>query len=265
MTTRAGKGSLRFSPGDFAYNGRASVAILPAMAVVIGFGGPTVVAVCTLGAMAAYLLDALRQKEAALGAVWMTLAAANLFLITGAWIGGDARPLALSLLSLAVCSGVLFLLGCWATLQFRWVQLQYPPVALALERLILSGGVTICGPAIAWGTVAAVGAPAAPFYTACVMPGLHALLSVPLVSSFHLREAGRGGGASGGGRDPAESAAQVRPPSSLFAHGKQCAPMSFGVAPKPRTRPETFRWTSPRPPIPWARLLYPRSSLRRMR
>ncbi len=59
----------------------------------------------------------------------------------------------------------------WATLQFRWVQLQYPVVALAFERLLLCGSLPVAAMALAWGAMAAVGAGQAPFYLAVLLVG----------------------------------------------------------------------------------------------
>jgi len=61
--------------------------------------------------------------------------------------------------------------GVWATLQFRWVQLQYPVVALAFERLLLCGSLPVAAMALAWGAMAAVGAGQAPFYLAVLLVG----------------------------------------------------------------------------------------------
>lgn len=144
--------------------------------------------------MAAYLLDAMRQREGSLAAVWLTLAAVNLFLITSSSIDHGSRPLLLCLMALGLCSGVLFVAGCWATLQFRWVQMQYPPVVMALERMVLAGSVTVGGPMIAWGAVAAIGAASAPYYFAFIVSCLYLLLAVPMPSSFHSKDFGKGGG-----------------------------------------------------------------------
>ena len=65
--------------------------------------------------------------------------------------------------------------GIWATLQFRWMQLQYPVVALAFERLLLCGSLPVAAMALSWGLVAAVGAGQAPFYLAVLLSGVRGL------------------------------------------------------------------------------------------
>ena len=127
-----------------------------------------------------YVMDALRQKEGAFAAVWVTLGAVNLtLLLTGAAFT-HGRPILLGI-CLTVANGATLLLtgeiynviymptaatnhahhmqatkprilkatvddphtGVWATLQFKWLQLQYPPVTLALERVLLAAALPI--------------------------------------------------------------------------------------------------------------------------
>jgi len=196
-------------PGAFAYNTRVAVASVPALAVVLGFGGNLVAGVSVCGVVAVYFLDYFRQREGALAAMWITLAAVNLCLIvseSGVDVGG--RPLLLCLLSFLCCTTVLFHTGCWGTVQFRWVQMQYPPVVLAMERLVLNGGVTMCAPIIAWGCVAAVGAASAPFYLAVALPALFYALCTPLPSSFYAHSGGAAASRKHAERQPGDFAAQ---------------------------------------------------------
>ena len=61
--------------------------------------------------------------------------------------------------------------GVWATLQFKWIQLQYPVVCLAFERLLFAATPPVAAMILAWGTLAAVGPSHAPFYQAAVLSG----------------------------------------------------------------------------------------------
>ena len=74
--------------------------------------------------------------------------------------------------------------GVWATLQFRWVQLQYPVAIIAAEKLLLTCSLPVAGINVAWGAMAALGASTAPFYAAAWLSGLYYLLARPLPSSF---------------------------------------------------------------------------------
>ena len=79
---------------------------------------------------------------------------------------------------LVVCAGV------WATLQFKWVQLQYPVVVLAFEKLLLGACLPVAATVQAWGVIAALGLAIAPFCLALILAGLYCLLALPLPSSF---------------------------------------------------------------------------------
>ena len=77
----------------------------------------------------------------------------------------------------------------WATLQFKWIQLQYPVVVLAFEKLLLATAFTVAAMVQSWGLIAAVGASVAPFYLVPILCGLYYLLALPLTTSFHVRGA----------------------------------------------------------------------------
>lgn len=64
-----GTGAVRFTPGEFRYNGRVAAALVPALAVVAALGGRAVMAVLTVGCMAAYIFDAMSLREGSLSVV----------------------------------------------------------------------------------------------------------------------------------------------------------------------------------------------------
>ena len=81
------------------------------------------------------------------------------------------------------------------TLQFKWIQLQYPAVVMAFERLLLAGCVPVGSVVITWGLLPASGVSAAPYFLAVALCALYYLCSLPLPSSFQLasRRASAGG------------------------------------------------------------------------
>ncbi|KAL3133255.1 hypothetical protein ABBQ38_007137 [Trebouxia sp. C0009 RCD-2024] len=86
---------------------------------------------------------------------------------------------------MAVMNGItLFMTGVWATLQFKWVQMQYPVVVVAFEKLLLGGCLPMAATVQAWGVIAALGLAAAPFYLAPLLGVLYYLFGLPLPSSF---------------------------------------------------------------------------------
>lgn len=74
--------------------------------------------------------------------------------------------------------------GVWATLQFKWVQMQYPVVVVAFEKLLLGGCLPVAATVQGWGIIAAMGLAAAPFYLAPILAVLYCLFAMPLPSSF---------------------------------------------------------------------------------
>lgn len=76
------------------------------------------------------------------------------------------------------------LAGLWATLQFKWVQLQYPAVVLAFEKLLLTGCVPVAASVLTWGLASGVGMSNSPYFLGAILCGLYFLFGRPLPSSF---------------------------------------------------------------------------------
>lgn len=94
------------------------------------------------------------------------------------------RPVGAFLLDL-LFSGLTFLtVGCWALVQFRWVQLQFPALAALSERLLMLATPTVA--AVRWTEllVMAAGVAASPFYLAPLLCWLYHQFMRPLPPSF---------------------------------------------------------------------------------
>lgn len=135
--------------------------------------------------MGAYMMDAMRYKEGAFLASWATLALANLSMGYSTLFLDNEYPLFLALLALLLNSATLFLLGCWATLQFKWIQIQYPAVVVAFERMLMTSCLFTGGTVLYWGTVVHNGIEVAPFIVSGVFCAIYAFFARPLKSSFH--------------------------------------------------------------------------------
>lgn len=96
----------------FQYNGRVALALLPCLAVLAGYGGGTVAGILLVGGAATYVLDALRNKEGAFSAAWLTMGLANAGMLFDALIAGEQdRPLVLSILGFGLNALALTLTG----------------------------------------------------------------------------------------------------------------------------------------------------------
>ena len=60
---------VRFTPGDFKYNGRVAMALGPSLLVAAAIGGRHVMGILTIGAMVWYIMDAMLLREGAFAAV----------------------------------------------------------------------------------------------------------------------------------------------------------------------------------------------------
>lgn len=84
-------------------------------------------------------------------------------------------------------AGILFLTGCWASLQFRFLPLQYPVLAHAAENIVLTATPPATAALLAIGAIITIGPNAAPFYTACFCAAYIAVFVPPLSPSFRTR------------------------------------------------------------------------------
>lgn len=156
-----------------------------------------------VGFMGVYILDTTRVKEGAFAAAWITLGATNMAMIISTLLFGDEKSTTLAVLIFFLSTVSLFLTGLWTTLQFKWIQLQYPAVVLAFEKMVIGGCFPVGLTVLTWGIVAGVGMSAAPFYMSGLGCVLYHLFARPLPSSFQSinptknnNGMGRRGGAS---------------------------------------------------------------------
>ncbi len=136
--------SQRFQPNAFDYNGRVAFALVPSLVVITGFGGSIAlgvlvvgiypplspqprppylrtvsqnatscsrVALLQVGAMVVYILDALRYREAAFGAIWATLGSVNLSMLLTGVMFPAGRPIVLGIMVTFASGATLLLVG----------------------------------------------------------------------------------------------------------------------------------------------------------
>lgn len=200
--------STRFTPNAFQYNGRVALALLPCLATSAVVGGPMVIACLTVGSMVVYLMDALQYREGAFTCSWAMLIAANIAFFFSLLTTSDA-PVFLQLGLLFANLLLTVLSGMWASLQFRWMQIQYPAVALVFERYVLTASLPVASIMHALGLALFVDYSDIPYYLAVILGGLYYSLGLPLRSSFY--NAKTSGPAMGGGKAAgSESIVQVR-------------------------------------------------------
>jgi hypothetical protein len=134
--------------------------------------------------MVAYLMDAMRYKEGSFLAVWMSLALANLSMgYTTLFLDND-YSITTAILGVFLNSGVLFLTGSWATVQFKWIQIQYPAVIVAFEKMLMTSCLPTAGAVLYWGLIIHNGIETAPYLISVVLSIMYASFARPLPSSF---------------------------------------------------------------------------------
>ncbi|GFR52565.1 hypothetical protein Agub_g15155, partial [Astrephomene gubernaculifera] len=211
----AGSATSRFTPADFKYNGRVALALLPCLLTMATIGGASVLSCLTIGAMVVYLMDALQYREGAFSCAWLTLLCADVAFTFSLLSSSDA-PVLLQLFMIFATLFLSALTGMWASLQFKWLQMQYPAAAIYFERCVLTASLPLAAVLHTLGLATFVPYSDVPYYLAVLLVALYYLLGRPLMSSFYNVKAGPA--ALGGG--PAvgpEAVVQTRADGALMA------------------------------------------------
>lgn len=93
----------------------------------------------------------------------------------------------LTVIALFLCAYSNFLIGVWASIQFKWIQIEYPTVVLALERLLFACIPFVASALFTWATVSAIGMSSS-YYLMSFSCLFYWLFSIPRVSSFKLKQ-----------------------------------------------------------------------------
>lgn len=94
----------------------------------------------------------------------------------------------LGLLATFLCAYTNFLIGTWASLQFKWIQIENPSIVLALERLLFACLPFTASVIFTWATVSAVGMNNAAYYLMAFNCIFYWLYSIPRASSFKSKQ-----------------------------------------------------------------------------
>ncbi|KAL2652734.1 hypothetical protein R1flu_020862 [Riccia fluitans] len=194
--TRRRSGETRFTPNSFQYNARVAIGLVPSAILLLGVGGRPILGVLTVGLMISYILDSLQLRQGAFFGIWGTLLSTMLALVfTGASFSAAASvSTVMYILTLLVSFYLIFLIGVWASLQFRWFQLENPSVVLALERLLFACIPFTAATIQTWGVISAVGMVSAHYYLMLILFEMYWLFTIPHPSSFMLKTERRYGG-----------------------------------------------------------------------
>ena len=176
----------RYRPGVWRYNIRVACVLLPALLMLVFSGGSVLVGVALTGFMKTYVFDLLGAPEAALGTVWLTVVC----LCLGTVMGGDVfvhqnRGSFTSCFLLLTHGQLLFTVGVWATVQFRWIQQSFPGVVFGCERVLIAVCPLLLGSCVGgFAGVEIFGAKQAPFCLCFSQAIGFKYFALPLKSSF---------------------------------------------------------------------------------
>ncbi|XP_010250489.1 PREDICTED: uncharacterized protein LOC104592724 [Nelumbo nucifera] len=177
----------RFSP-SFIHNPRIALALVPCAAFLLDLGGTPVAAVLTLGLMIAYILDSLAFKSASFFSIWLSLVASQLAFFFSSSLFSTFTSFPLAFLAAFLCALTNFMIGTWSSLQFKWIQIEYPSIVLSLERLLFACVPIVASVLFTWASILAVGMSNASYYLMIFDCVFYWLFSIPRMSSFKSKQ-----------------------------------------------------------------------------
>lgn len=141
-----------------------------------------------LGLMLAYIIDSLNFKSGSFFGVWFSLIASQIAFFFSSSLFVTFNSIPLGLLAIFLCAHTNFLIGAWASLQFKWIQIENPSIVLALERLLFACLPFTASAIFTWATVSAVGMNNAAYYLMAFNCIFYWLYSIPRASSFKSKQ-----------------------------------------------------------------------------
>jgi hypothetical protein len=147
-------------------------------------GGTAVFTILTLGLAAAYFFDSVRFSVPSFLSVWIALVLSQVAFFFSSSPSFSLSSLPLTALSLFLCAETTFMIGVWASVNFRWIQIEHPAISIALERLLFAC-VPVAVPSLfTWAVISAVGMPNSSYYFMIFSCLFYWVFSIPRTSSF---------------------------------------------------------------------------------
>jgi hypothetical protein len=174
--------AIAFVYSPFKYNSRFWLVFAPCLVVLLNFGGTMCIGALTIGGLIGYTFDAVQSREGAFVTLWVTVFAMVL-LIANAAIPLLRISIFNAALTYLLCI-VLLEVGVWGTLQFRFMQQQYPRLVLVLERMLFAVFPITASIILTWASIAWLGIELAAYYFCAVLSLNYYLFYLPLPSSF---------------------------------------------------------------------------------
>lgn len=140
--------------------------------------------------MIAYVLDLLDFKPGSFFAVWMSIISAQVAFFFSSGVLSAFPSVALGVVAAFLCAVTNFLIGVWASIQFKWIQIEYPTIVVALEQLLFACVPITASAIFTWATVSAVGMVNAAYYLMVFNCVFYWLFSIPRISSFKTKQQG---------------------------------------------------------------------------
>jgi len=199
-------------PPSFKYSVRTLAVLFLPSVILLDFGGGTLQGLAALGVMLVYLLHAARLDQSCFTVLWATVLLEAIGHAGSAFYTFGFGARGLGLIVLVALQAVL--VGAWFSLQFPWLPLDQPELALLFERLLFNVAPLPAASIVTWAASVAWGAEDTPAVLLAALGASYLLLGLEHPASFsesasdessrcaprrHRREFGAAGGDNGDG------------------------------------------------------------------
>ncbi|GFS27276.1 hypothetical protein ElyMa_005253100 [Elysia marginata] len=178
------KPKILVDPGPFRYNQRVFVTSLPAMMLVLAFGGETLILMGAIGTTAVALVSQLGDSRRCVIAFVVIFIPSHMYIIASV----------LPLLWLSVWHSLLLVLvnvfvvltACWVMLQFKAFRMEEPGLCSVAEQMLFTVYPLVCTCLVCWGLGAVLPASVIPTVFSFLWFILLQLYLAPTLSSFRV-------------------------------------------------------------------------------
>jgi hypothetical protein len=174
-------------PPSFKYSVRTLAVLLLPSVILLDFGGGTLQGLAALGVMLVYLLHAARLDQSCFTVLWATVLLEAIGHAGSAFYTFGFGARGLGLIVLVALQAVL--VGAWFSLQFPWLPLDQPELALLFERLLFNVAPLPAASIVTWAASVAWGAEDTPAVLLAALGAVSGHAPVASGARHHARDA----------------------------------------------------------------------------
>lgn len=199
--------------GGFQYNPRVLLCYAPCLYILLAFGGHVTMVTIALGLMAGFVTDLFNFTQATFLIGWATVA-----LVEVGLLGRGTLLLKTSLVNVFLLGQIAvfcLLIGCWMSLQFKWLKKSSSNSMALIERVLFALSPLVLSSIMTYAYIAYSGFENAAVFFLAVQAIYYYFFIVPVPSSYHQTKSGPASYVCGRAEALANSTAMITIPPMI--------------------------------------------------